>query len=627
MATTSASPGGPSKPAAGSRAPLNIQHPKFKPEYHAPGSACLLTTEQEHWVTPLSAPAFFPLDVFHTVLEELTSHPEQNSSLILRAEPLPVSTADADDEGIGARLGLKHRTQRLRFVPRQPRRDTQLEQRVFTYVASDEDAGLVVKLPDAESAADVPYYHPAVRKLAFVWEAADETAEAVFDDATGDKVYGRISISYLPFDDSPSAVGPDVFLVPPPKAKPARKRSPLAPVTEEPAVVLAAEDKAGADEARALAEKRLQRTCLALLEKLHKHGHGSHNGYVKRVIHDVVVSKAPFQDLYQALKERHHTLESRKAKAWSTKVEDVKRHVWKVSVMRSPDDPSLPANLSAWGSQDIAIAAFLMLLWKDMYPAREGPELTGMEWDKWGRPGGGFIDLGCGNALLVHILISEGYSGKGYELRKRRTWPEYPAETQAALVELPINMPSLFPETIEQWESGEWPGSDACVIKEDTFLIGNHADELTVCGLLCALYSRPQPWLPLLSLLPSKPVPHLSLPCCLHTLDDAFTTLEYTPPPHPHTPAGGFDDGLEAGSSRYKSYVMLLGWCGLQAGWLWEKEPLRIPSTRGWGIVARKRWTANKEQDRECRTWALQEVNRVRQGGAFKVREKEGKDH
>lgn len=136
-----------------------------------------------------------------------------------------------------------------------------------------------------------------------------------------------------------------------------------------------------------------------------------------------------------------------------------------------------------------------------------------------------------------------------------------------------------------------------------------------------------QPWLPLLSLLPRSPVPHLSLPCCLHTLDDAFTTLDYTPPPHPHTPAGGFDDGLEAGSSRYKSYVMWLGWCGLQAGWQWEKEPLRIPSTRGWGIVARKRWATDKEQDRECRTWALQEVNRVRQGGAFKVREKEGNDH
>jgi hypothetical protein len=30
---------------------------------------------------------------------------------------------------------------------------------------------------------------------------------------------------------------------------------------------------------------------------------------------------------------------------------------------------------------------------------------------------------------------------------------------------------------------------------------------------------------------------------------------------------------------------MWLGWCGLMCGWEWEKEPLRVPSTRGWGII------------------------------------------
>jgi hypothetical protein len=62
-----------------------------------------------------------------------------------------------------------------------------------------------------------------------------------------------------------------------------------------------------------------------------------------------------------------------------------------------PNDPSLPSNLSEWGSQDVAIASFLMLLWKDMYPARniQQPE---NEWDTWGRPEGGFVDLGCVSA-------------------------------------------------------------------------------------------------------------------------------------------------------------------------------------------------------------------------------------
>jgi tRNASer (uridine44-2'-O)-methyltransferase len=48
------------------------------------------------------------------------------------------------------------------------------------------------------------------------------------------------------------------------------------------------------------------------------------------------------------------------------------------------------------------------------------------------------------------------------------------------LVELPIDFPSWFPETIEEWESGTWPGKEKCVVREGVFLIGNHADEITV---------------------------------------------------------------------------------------------------------------------------------------------------
>lgn len=154
-----------------------------------------------------------------------------------------------------------------------------------------------------------------------------------------------------------------------------------------------------------------------------------------------------------------------------------------------------------------------------------------------------------------------------------------------------------------------------------------------------------QPWIPLLSLIPSTPVPYLSLPCCPHTLDAKFMGTVFNAPPHDHSPVGGFDDGLEPGASRYKAYTMWLGHCGLLAGWKWEKESLRIPSTRGWAIVARRRWTdaadagaeaegatgsdaapAAAAGDRACRQWALDEVNGVRARGAFSVRVKEGKD-
>lgn len=52
----------------------------------------------------------------------------------------------------------------------------------------------------------------------------------------------------------------------------------------------------------------------------------------------------------------------------------------------------------------MAVAAFLMLLWRETYPARpsgEDGEAEGdgdverREWDTWGRPEAGFVDLGC----------------------------------------------------------------------------------------------------------------------------------------------------------------------------------------------------------------------------------------
>jgi hypothetical protein len=62
----------------------------------------------------------------------------------------------------------------------------------------------------------------------------------------------------------------------------------------------------------------------------------------------------------------------------------------------------LQSDISDWGSQDVAIAAFLMLLWKDMYPAREAASAGGDEWDTWGRPKKGFIDLGCVSTSSSH---------------------------------------------------------------------------------------------------------------------------------------------------------------------------------------------------------------------------------
>ena len=57
--------------------------------------------------------------------------------------------------------------------------------------------------------------------------------------------------------------------------------------------------------------------------------------------------------------------------------------------------------------EDVAIAAYLILLWEE-----EEEKAT-------------FLDLGCGNGLLVYILSREGYAGRGVDIRRRKIWDAY----------------------------------------------------------------------------------------------------------------------------------------------------------------------------------------------------------
>ena len=115
-----------------------------------------------------------------------------------------------------------------------------------------------------------------------------------------------------------------------------------------------------------------------LLKKLVKFGHGVATGYQKRVHHDQLVPKVAFQNTYHRLKEKY-------ARYWVehwTEETDPSKHVF----------------------EDVAIASFLIVLW-DAY--KEKPR---------------FVDIGCGNGFLVYILTSEGYSGYGIDLSKRKLW-------------------------------------------------------------------------------------------------------------------------------------------------------------------------------------------------------------
>lgn len=70
--------------------------------------------------------------------------------------------------------------------------------------------------------------------------------------------------------------------------------------------------------------------------------------------------------------------------------------------------------------EDVAIAAYLILVW---HKEREELKL-GEDYKQ------SFIDIGCGNGLLVYLLASEGYPGKGIDIRARKIWSCYPSEIQ-----------------------------------------------------------------------------------------------------------------------------------------------------------------------------------------------------
>nr|CAH7730621.1 unnamed protein product [Callosobruchus chinensis] len=112
--------------------------------------------------------------------------------------------------------------------------------------------------------------------------------------------------------------------------------------------------------------------------------------------------------------------------------------------------------------EDLAIASYLICLWKDM-PKQDIC----------------FVDCGCGNGLLVFILNQEGYYGYGFDIRRRDVWDLYTDDTQ-------LKVGSVTPESL-------YP--------EANWIIGNHSDELT-------------PWIPLIALKSSPNTNFFLLPCC-----------------------------------------------------------------------------------------------------------------
>lgn len=342
--------------------------------------------------------------------------------------------------------------------------------------------------------------------------------------------------------------------------------------------------------------ERVVRTAFRLLQTAHKHSRGVLQGYEKRVNHDQVVDRVLFQDTYILLKKKYSKF---LVDNWAEST-DPKKHVF----------------------EELAIAAFLLELWKKKYGSDFRNTMQ-------------FRDLGCGNGVLTYILISEGVSGIGVDARKRKSWEIYPSTVQKNLKEQVIipsvllrptpdiksYMPnledngSMFPMRIEHgliapatlvYASADLiqsPNVNICEYPKNTFVIGNHSDELTC-------------WIPLLG------YPFMIIPCCSHNLsgkrvryytksseykksttdeDDKSTEegslegkesknseekIENGKPTNKTKQMKVNSNNVNNSNSTYAALVNHVEEIAKKVGWKVEKEMLRIPSTRNAAIIS-----------------------------------------
>ncbi|KAK5065219.1 hypothetical protein LTR84_001056 [Exophiala bonariae] len=404
-----------------------------------------------------------------------------------------------------------------RLIPRNAQLDPPLEQWCYLYdlsPASTITGHIVVYVPQVESENAMPWYHPTIKAMAYLYETTEAGPS--------------LSIHFLSF--TPDAEVP----------------------------------------------LRLHRTFISLLQTFLRLAKGPTpdtkpiNGQVEdgqgfslapSAIKDTILPQHTVQDTYSRLKQKYAPdLISR----WVEQTEPSK-HVF----------------------EDVSIAAFLIELWRQMYE-------TPSDFP-------GFIDVACGNGVLSYILIQEGYPGRGFDARRRKTWEVLGMDDH--LDEM-ICVPQPFISALKSDIADFLPQARVHngLFQPNTFIISNHADELT-------------PWTPLLATLssPNSPLPFLAIPCCSHALSGA--KHRYQPKDsHPKTdskingaeeqPATGDLKALRAAKLKAANHsddksmyacltrkvVSITEEIGMQA----EVTLMRIPSTRNIGIVGNRRSVATR---------------------------------
>lgn len=159
-----------------------------------------------------------------------------------------------------------------------------------------------------------------------------------------------------------------------------------------------------------------------------------------------------------------------------------------------------------------------------------------------------FVDLGCGNGLLVYILSGEGHLGYGIDLRKRGIWDLYPSTTILKTIAIVPSDCALYPDV-------DW-------------IIGNHSDELS-------------PWIPIISARSSYESKFFLLPCCAYE----FNGKKY--------------QRRSTYKSQYMDFLQYAKEISEMCGFETKIDRLKIPSTKRICLIGSTRqYSKQKQTDR-----------------------------
>ncbi|CAG4988535.1 unnamed protein product [Parnassius apollo] len=183
--------------------------------------------------------------------------------------------------------------------------------------------------------------------------------------------------------------------------------------------------------------------------------------------------------------------------------------------------------------EDVAIATYLLLLWD----RKNLNKLT--------KPVS-FVDVGCGNGLLVYILTKEGHKGLGVDVRKRKIWNMYDEDIK-------LEETTVTPDNIQKFSEFDW-------------IIGNHSDELT-------------PWIPVMTAKSSYNCSFFLLPCCAYNFDGTKYQRQ------------------NSSKSQYNEYLDYIYKLCQDCGFHTEMDRLKIPSTKRICFIGRRRKYMEHEYD------------------------------